>query len=240
MLEELKQAVYEANMLLPKYQLVTFTWGNVSAINSERTLVVIKPSGVDYEIMKEEDMVVVDLEGNVVEGTLRPSSDTPTHLELYKAFPQIGGIVHTHSKWATAWAQTSREIPCYGTTHADYFYGPVPCTRDLTSEEIQDGYERATGLAIAETFQRLDPVAVPGVLVSHHGPFTWGKDAFEAMRCALRQWQRWRHSASESILAQQRFQGRSWTSITIGSMVRMPIMGRRDKPSVHMREEKTV
>ncbi len=185
MLEELKQAVYEANMLLPKYQLVTFTWGNVSAINPERTLVVIKPSGVDYEIMKEEDMVVVDLEGNVVEETLRPSSDTPTHLELYKAFPQIGGIVHTHSKWATAWAQTSREIPCYGTTHADYFYGSIPCTRDLTSEEIQDGYERATGLAIAETFQRLDPVAVPGVLVSHHGPFTWGKDAFEAVHNAV-------------------------------------------------------
>lgn len=185
MLEELKQAVYEANMLLPRYQLVTFTWGNVSAIDPERKLVVIKPSGVDYEIMKAEDMVVVDLEGNVVEGTLRPSSDTPTHLELYKAFPQIGGIVHTHSKWATAWAQASREIPCYGTTHADYFYGPIPCTRDLTPEEIADGYERATGQVIAETFESLDPVAVPGVLVSHHGPFTWGKDASEAVHNAV-------------------------------------------------------
>lgn len=185
MLEELKQAVYEANMLLPRYQLVTFTWGNVSAIDPERRLVVIKPSGVDYEIMKAEDMVVVDLEGNVVEGTLRPSSDTPTHLELYKAFPQIGGIVHTHSKWATAWAQASREIPCYGTTHADYFYGPIPCTRDLTPEEIANGYERATGQAIAETFQSLNPVAIPGVLVSHHGPFTWGKDASEAVHNAV-------------------------------------------------------
>lgn len=185
MLEELKQAVYEANMLLPKYQLVTFTWGNVSAIDPERRLIVIKPSGVDYERMKKEDMVVVDLEGNVVEGALRPSSDTPTHLELYKAFPGVGGIVHTHSKWATAWAQTSREIPCYGTTHADYFYGPIPCTRDLTPEEIAAGYERATGLVIAETFGNLDPIAVPGVLVSHHGPFAWGKDALEAVHNAV-------------------------------------------------------
>ncbi len=185
MLEALKKDVYEANMLLPKYGLVTFTWGNVSAISRELGLVVIKPSGVDYEIMKPEDMVVVDLSGNVVEGTLRPSSDTPTHVELYKAFPDIGGIVHTHSKWATAWAQASRSIPCYGTTHADYFHGEIPCTRDLTPEEIDAGYERATGLVIAETFAQIDPNAVPGVLVSHHGPFTWGRDAASAVHNAV-------------------------------------------------------
>ena len=185
MLEALKKDVYEANMLLPKYGLVTFTWGNVSAISRELGLVVIKPSGVDYEIMKPEDMVVVDLSGNVVEGTLRPSSDTPTHVELYKAFPDIGGIVHTHSKWAAAWAQASRSIPCYGTTHADYFHGEIPCTRDLTPEEIDEGYERATGLVIAETFAQIDPNAVPGVLVSHHGPFTWGGDAASAVHNAV-------------------------------------------------------
>lgn len=185
MLEELKRRVYEANMQLPRYGLVTFTWGNVSAIDPERRLVVIKPSGVAYDDMKPADMVVVDLAGNVVEGALRPSSDTATHVELYKAFPTAGGIVHTHSKWATAWAQAGQSIPCYGTTHADYFYGAVPCTRDLTAEEIGGSYERATGLVIAETFAELDPVAVPGVLVRHHGPFTWGKDADEAVHNAV-------------------------------------------------------
>ncbi len=185
MLEALKQAVYEANMRLPGYGLVTFTWGNVSAIDSETKLVVIKPSGVEYERMKSEDMVVVDLDGNVVEGNLRPSSDTPTHVELYQAFPKLGGIVHTHSKWATAWAQAGVSIPCYGTTHADYFYGEIPCTRDLTPKEIEEGYERATGQVIAECFEGLDPVAVPGVLVCHHGPFTWGKDASEAVHNAV-------------------------------------------------------
>lgn len=185
MLEALKETVYEANMQLPHYGLVTFTWGNVSAIDRQTGLVVIKPSGVAYETMKPEDMVVVDLDGNVVEGALRPSSDTPTHVELYKAFPSIGGIVHTHSKWATAWAQAGQCIPCYGTTHADYFYGDIPCTRDLTPSEIEQGYEQNTGLVIAETFEGLEPQAVPGVLVGHHGPFTWGKDAFEAVHNAV-------------------------------------------------------
>ncbi len=187
MLEELKRAVYEANMLLPAYGLVTFTWGNVSAIDRKTGLVVIKPSGVDYNTMKPEDMVVVDLDGSRVEGALRPSSDTATHVEIYKAFPQVGGIVHTHSKWSAAWAQASRDIPCYGTTHADYFYGDIPCARDLTASEIESGYEKNTGLVIVETFagRGLDPVMMPGVLVSHHGPFVWGKDAAEAVHNAV-------------------------------------------------------
>ena len=187
MLEELKQKVYEANMLLPKYGLVTFTWGNVSAIDRETGYFVIKPSGVDYEIMKPEDMVVMDLEGNRVEGRYKPSSDTPTHLELYKAFPDIGGIVHTHSQDASAWAQAGRDIPAYGTTHADYFYGPIPCTRTLTNSEIETDYEKNTGLVIAETFEKrsLNPVAVPGVNVFNHGPFAWGSDCFEAVHNAV-------------------------------------------------------
>lgn len=185
MLEELKAKVCKANLLLPKYGLVTFTWGNVSEIDRESGLVVIKPSGVAYENMKSEDMVVVDLEGKVVEGRLRPSSDMPTHIELYKAFPDVGGIVHTHSAWATSWAQAGRSIPCYGTTHADYFYGSVPCARDLTKEEIESEYEKNTGLLIVETFKDLDPVAVPGVLCKNHGPFTWGKDCFEAVHNAV-------------------------------------------------------
>ena len=185
MLEELKRKVYEANMLLPRYGLVTFTWGNVSQIDRESGLFVIKPSGVEYEKMRPEDMVVVDLDGNVVEGKLRPSSDTPTHLELYKAFRSIGGIVHTHSKWATAWAQAGRDIPCYGTTHADYFYGDIPCTRDLTKGEIDGGYEKNTGLVILERFRDLDPAAMPGVLCCHHGPFAWGKDGSEAVHNAV-------------------------------------------------------
>ena len=186
MLEELKQKVYEANMQLPKYGLVTFTWGNVSAIDREKGLFVIKPSGVDYDKMKTEDMVVMDLEGNQVEGKLNPSSDTKTHLVLYNRFPMIGGIVHTHSPWATSWAQAGRDIPCYGTTHADYIYGAVPCARNLTEEELKD-YERNTGVLIADLFEerKLDPVAVPCVLCKNHGPFTWGKDAAEAVHNAV-------------------------------------------------------
>ena len=187
MLEELKQKVYEANMLLPAYHLVTFTWGNVSAIDRASGLFVIKPSGVDYDKLSPEDMVVVDLEGNVVEGKYRPSSDTPTHLVLYKRFPQIGGIVHTHSPFATSWAQAGRGIPCYGTTHADYLYGEIPCIRNLTPQEIDEGYEENTGIVIADEFDRLglDPVAMPGALCKNHGPFTWGKDAHEAVHNAV-------------------------------------------------------
>lgn len=185
MLEELKQKVFEANMMLPKYHLVTFTWGNVSAIDRASGLFVIKPSGVDYEIMKPEDMVVMDLEGNRVEGKMNPSSDTPTHLELYKAFPEIGGIVHTHSPYATAWAQAGRDLPCYGTTHADYFYGDIPCARNLTQEEIEEAYEKNTGLVIIETFRGKNPVHLPGVLCKNHGPFSWGKDAAEAVHNAV-------------------------------------------------------
>lgn len=187
MLEELKQQVFEANMLLPKYGLVTFTWGNVSGIDREKGLFVIKPSGVPYETMTADDMVVMDLEGNKVEGRYKPSSDTPTHVVLYNRFPQIGGVVHTHSSWAASWAQAGRDIPCYGTTHADYIYGPVPCVRNLTKEEIDEGYERNTGVLIADEFERrgLDCVAVPVVLCKNHGPFTWGKDAHEAVHNAV-------------------------------------------------------
>ena len=187
MLEDLKQKVYEANMLLPKYGLVTFTWGNVSAIDTESGLFVIKPSGVDYEKMTPADMVVMDLQGNKVEGDLRPSSDTPTHLELYKAFPEIGGIVHTHSSYATSWAQAGRSIPCYGTTHADYIYGEVPCLRCLTKEEIDEAYEENTGHLIVNEFQRMNKevMAVPAVLCKNHGPFAWGKDAMDAVHHAV-------------------------------------------------------
>lgn len=164
MLEALKQQVYEANMELPKRGLITYTWGNVSGIDRESGLFVIKPSGVDYDLLKPEDMVVMDLNGNRVEGTMNPSSDTPTHVELYKAFPEIGGIVHTHSPHATAWAQAGRGLPCYGTTHADYFYGEIPCARNLTAEEIEEGYEKNTGLVIVETFQGKNPMYVPAVL----------------------------------------------------------------------------
>ena len=182
MLEELKKEVYEANMLLPKYGLVTFTWGNVSGIDREKGLFVIKPSGVDYDKLTPDDMVVMDLEGNRVEGTLNPSSDTKTHLILYNRFPKIGGVVHTHSPWATSWAQAGRDIPCYGTTHADYIYGSVPCARNLNEEELKN-YEWNTGVLIADLFEerKLDPMAVPCVLCKNHGPFTWGKDAAEAV-----------------------------------------------------------
>ena len=187
MLEELKQKVYEANMDLPKYGLVTFTWGNVSAIDREKGLIVIKPSGVEYDKLSPEDMVVVDLNGNKVEGKYNPSSDTATHIELYKAFEEIGGIVHTHSSYATRWAQAGRSIPCYGTTHADYIYGEVPCVRCLTKMEIEEAYEENTGHLIVSEFIRLckEPTAVPAVLCKNHGPFTWGKDAKEAVHNAV-------------------------------------------------------
>jgi hypothetical protein len=186
MLEQLKQKVYEANMLLPRYGLVTFTWGNVSAIEPEEGLVVIKPSGVEYEKMSPEDMVVMSLDGAQIEGRLRPSSDTPTHLELYRNFRGIGGVVHTHSQWATIWAQAGLDIPAYGTTHGDYFYGAVPCTREMTPEEIAGEYELNTGRVIVETFNKgNDWASMPGVLVSSHGPFTWGGDCFEAVEKAV-------------------------------------------------------
>ncbi|WP_276854076.1 L-ribulose-5-phosphate 4-epimerase [Enterocloster lavalensis] len=185
MLEQLKKEVYEANMLLPKYNLVTFTWGNVSGIDRESGLFVIKPSGVDYDKLRPEDMVVVDLDGNRVEGEMNPSSDTATHVELYKAFPNIGGIVHTHSPWATSWAQAGRGIPCYGTTHADYMYGEIPCVRNLTREEIEEAYEKNTGVLIAEYFKDKDYLAMPAVLCKNHGPFTWGKNAHEAVHNAV-------------------------------------------------------
>ena len=187
MLEALKQAVYEANMELPARGLVTYTWGNVSGRDAETGYFVIKPSGVDYDKLTADDMVVCDLEGNVIEGKYKPSSDTPTHIELYKKYPEIGGIVHTHSPEATSWAQAGRSIPLYGTTHADYFYGPIPCTRSLTKEEIEGAYEKNTGLVIIETFEErgINPMHTPGVICCNHGPFTWGKDAANAVHNAV-------------------------------------------------------
>ena len=189
MLEELKKRVYEANMLLPKYGLVTFTWGNVSEIDRETGLFAIKPSGVDYDKLTPDDMVIVDLNGNKVEGRYNPSSDTATHVELHKAFPNIGGVVHTHSRWATIWAQAGRDIPAYGTTHGDYFYGPVPCTRRMTPAEIGDDvsgeYEKETGRVIIRCFKNIDPLHTPGALVRNHGPFAWGKDAADAVHNAV-------------------------------------------------------
>ncbi len=188
MLEELKQTVLEANLLLPKYGLVTFTWGNVSGVDRERGLVVIKPSGVEYGGMTADDMVVVSLDtGERVEGKWKPSSDTKTHIELYRALPGIGGIVHTHSPHAVAWAQAGEDIPCFGTTHADYFYGPIPCARHLTQAELEEDYERNTGAAIVETFRErcMEPSAVPGVICASHGPFTWGKDPAQAVYHAV-------------------------------------------------------
>ena len=187
MLEELKKKVLKANLELPKRGLITYTWGNVSGIDRESGLVVIKPSGVSYDGMKASDMVVLDLDGNRVEGTLNPSSDTPTHLELYKKYPDLGGVVHTHSTSATSWAQAGRDIPLYGTTHADYFFGDIPCARSLTKKEIEGEYERNTGLVIIETLEErnVNPVYTPGILVKNHGVFTWGKDADEAVHNAV-------------------------------------------------------
>ena len=184
MLDKLKEEVLKANLLLPKYNLVTFTWGNVSGIDREKGLMVIKPSGVEYEELKIDDMVVVDLLGNIVEGSLRPSSDTPTHIELYKAFPNIKGVVHTHSRMAVSFAEAGLPIRPFGTTHADYFYGEIPCTRSLSEEEIENGYEKNTGLVIRETFLNKDPDAIPGVLVKNHGPFTWGTSPNNAVHNA--------------------------------------------------------
>ena len=187
MLEELKEKVCAANLMLPKYDLVTFTWGNVSGIDREKGLVVIKPSGVDYQDLTPDMLVVLDLNGNRIEGSLNPSSDTKTHLELYKAYPALGGVVHTHSTHAVAFAQARRDLPALGTTHADYFYGPVPCTRELTPAEVDEDYERNTGKVIVETFSArgIDPVHVPGVLCASHGPFTWGKDPAQAVYHAV-------------------------------------------------------
>lgn len=185
MLEQLKKQVLDANLLLPKYGLVTFTWGNVSGIDRESGLVVIKPSGVPYEGMTEEDMVVVDLDGKRVEGKWKPSSDTPTHVELYKAFPALGGIVHTHSRWATTFAQAGLDIPAMGTTHGDYFYGDIPCTRKMTPQEIAGEYEKETGRVIIETFAGKSPADIPGVTVHSHGPFAWGKNAMDAVHNAV-------------------------------------------------------
>ena len=187
MLEELKQRVLDANLLLPKYGLITFTWGNVSEIDREKGIVAIKPSGVEYDVMTRDDIVLVDLDGNIVEGNLRPSSDLDTHLEFYRNFPNIGGVVHTHSTWATSFAQAGKDIIPLGTTQADYFHGAVPCTRLMTEKEIHGDYELETGKVIVEEFQKreIDPERVPGALVHSHGPFTWGADAAEAVHNAV-------------------------------------------------------
>lgn len=185
MLEKLKDQVLESNLALVSHHLVVFTWGNVSERDPETGHVVIKPSGVPYDLLEASDMVVLDLDGNQLEGELKPSSDAPTHLELYRNFPEIGGVVHTHAPWATSWAQAGKPIPVYGTTHADYFYGPVPCSRALTREEVEGEYERNTGIVIVEAFRKLDYRHVPGVIVHGHGPFTWGKDGREAVEHAM-------------------------------------------------------
>ena len=212
MLEDLKDEVCRANLLLPKYGLVTFTWGNVSGIDREKGLVVIKPSGVEYESLVPEDMVVVDLDGTRVEGRYKPSSDTATHIELYHAFPEIGGIVHTHSRWATIFAQMGLGIPATGTTHADYFYGEIPCTRKMTPSEIGGDYEKETGRVIIEAFRTLDPQKLPATLVYSHGPFTWGTDPMEALHnavvleeIAFLQWHAQAKPMQEELLAKHYF-----------------------------------
>ena len=187
MLEELKQQVYEANMELPKRGLVVYTWGNVSGFDKETGYFAIKPSGVEYDDLTPDDMVIMDLDGNKIEGKYNPSSDTATHIELYKAFKNIGGVVHTHSQWATQWAQAGRSIPSYGTTHADYFYGDIPCTRELSKEEVMEAYELNTGKVIIETVEKLgyDPMAIPGIVVKNHGPFAWGTNPANAVYNAV-------------------------------------------------------
>lgn len=229
MLEELKEEVLEANLELSRHHVVLYTWGNASGIDRERNLIVIKPSGVPYEYLKASDMVVVNLEGEVVEGNLRPSSDTRTHIELYKNFPEIGGVVHTHSIHAAAFAQAGRPIIPIGTTHADYFYGPVPCTRPLTKEEVEDDYERNTGKVIAETFRdlKIDPKSTPGVLVRNHGPFTWGKmpKKLHTMQSSWKQSQKWpsRHFFSRRM---QGYRTTSWKNTTKENTDPMPTMGK--------------
>jgi L-ribulose-5-phosphate 4-epimerase len=185
MLEQLKEQVCQANLDLVKHGLAIFTWGNVSGIDRDHGLVVIKPSGISYDKMKPKDMVVMNLYGQVVEGNLKPSSDTPTHLVLYRQFEKTGGIVHTHSEWATSWAQAGRSIPALGTTHADYFYGEIPCTRAMTRSEIEGNYEKETGKVIVERFKKLNPEQIPGVLVNNHGPFSWGTDPGNAVHNAV-------------------------------------------------------
>ena len=233
MLEALKQQVYQANMELPRRGLVTYTWGNVSGIDRAQGLVVIKPSGVEYDALTPDDLVVLDLDGRIVEGKLNPSSDNRTHLELYRAFPALGGIVHTHSAHAVGWAQAQRDIPCFGTTHADYFYGAVPCTRQLTEAEIDEDYERNTGKVIIETFaqRNLDPVAVPGVICASHGPFTWGK-APHRRYITPWCWRRlpaWRSTPCRSILPPRPRRSIFRISITCASTAPTPIMGRNKK-----------
>ena len=181
MFEKLKEEVLKANLQLPAKGLVTYTWGNVSGIDRDNGIIAIKPSGVEYDLMAVEDIVLIDLTGKIVEGKLKPSSDAPTHVALYNAFPSIGGICHTHSRWATSWAQASLGIPAYGTTHADYFYGEIPCTREMSQEQIQSAYEENTGNVIIETFKGLEYSYVPAVLVKNHAPFTWGKNAEESV-----------------------------------------------------------
>ena len=185
MLEHIKEQVYEANIRLKREGLITLTWGNVSQIDRESGLVVIKPSGISYDVMKPDDMVVVDMDGNKVEGQWNPSSDLPTHLEIYRAFSEVGGVTHTHSRWATIFSQAGVKIPMLGTTHADAFYGDVPCTRKLTRDEIEGDYEKETGKLICETFKNIEPMSIPGVLVNSHGPFTWGKDAAKSVENAI-------------------------------------------------------
>ena len=241
MLEELRKAVWEANMELPRRNLVTYTWGNVSGIDREKGLIVIKPSGVEYEDLTPEKLVIVDLDNNIVEGNLNPSSDTKTHVELYRAFPTLGGIVHTHSPHAVAWAQAGRDIPCYGTTHADYFYGPVPCARSLTAEEVEEDYERNTGKVIIETFTErgLDPKAVPGVICRNHGPFTWGNDAAQAVYHAvvLEEVAKWPCTPSPSIPIRRRHPSMCRTSIICASMARTPITDRSKHPHTDTHKE---
>jgi L-ribulose-5-phosphate 4-epimerase len=185
MIEKLKEQVYKANLDLVKNKLVLFTWGNVSGVDRGKGLMVIKPSGISYDKMRQEDMVVLDFNGNIIEGSLKASSDMATHLELYRKFPNIGGIVHTHSEWATSWAQAGRAIPAFGTTHADYFYGEIPCTRDLTEKEVESDYELETGKLIVESFKGRDPDSIPSVLVKGHGPFSWGKSPKDAVHNAV-------------------------------------------------------
>ena len=209
MLEELKEKVFRANLDLVQHGLVIFTWGNVSAIDRTKGLVVIKPSGVSYDEMKASVMVVVDLDGKVVEGNLKPSSDTPTHLVIYKAFPEVGGVVHTHSTYATAWAQAGKDIPNIGTTHADYFHDSIPCTESMTEAEVEGAYELETGNVIIKRFEMLNAIHTPGVLVKNHGPFSWGKDAFDAVHNAVVMEQV--AKMAESVTRRKTFQSKTWS-----------------------------